>query len=132
MTGKSGQISTKNYPGNYDDNSNCQWLIQVEDGYKIEFNFTDFSIETWFDYVDVFDGPTMSSKLIKKYSGLDKTFNVITSTSNAILVRFSSDDQESYRGFLAHFKAGKIISFHIIDFIINLFSILPNLSKNQR
>lgn len=107
VTGQSGTISTKNYPSNYEDNSNCQWLIQVEDGYKIEFNFTDFSIEEWFDYVDVFDGPTTASKLIKKFTGVDKSYAVITSTSNVLLVNFISDDERNFKGFFAHFKAGK-------------------------
>ena len=88
-------------------NSECQWVIQVEEGYKIELKFLDFSTEEWFDYVDVFDGPTTASNLIKKFTGTNKTYDSIFSTSNELLVHFISDDEQSFKGFLASFKAGK-------------------------
>lgn len=40
-----GVIHSKNYPLNYPNNANCEWLIQVDKSHVINITFTDFDIE---------------------------------------------------------------------------------------
>lgn len=43
--GLSGTIKSPNYPNNYGDNLYCEWLIRVEDYYRVQMRFIDFSLE---------------------------------------------------------------------------------------
>ncbi|KAG9276492.1 cubilin [Astyanax mexicanus] len=103
----SGEIHSPQYPNNYPNNVDCSWVITVDQGHRILFNFTDVDIEShsscqW-DYVDVHDGPGDSSPLLAKVCG----FSVpapIYSTQNVIYVRFRSDISGNHRGFKAEFS----------------------------
>lgn len=41
-----GSISSRNYPKNYKEKDNCEWLIQVDVSYVVLFMFEDFDILT--------------------------------------------------------------------------------------
>lgn len=41
-----GVIHSHNYPKNYENNDDCEWLIQVPGNHLINLTFTDFDVET--------------------------------------------------------------------------------------
>ena len=54
-TGNNGTILSPNYPLNYPDNSDCEWVISVKPGYIIAFNFEFLDLEQCCtcDYIDI-------------------------------------------------------------------------------
>jgi len=59
------------------------------------------------DFIDIFDGETDQAPLLQKLSG-DYRENVLflSSTTNAVLLRFTSDNSVSKSGFAIKFTAG--------------------------
>ncbi|XP_047133368.1 uncharacterized protein LOC100208285 isoform X1 [Hydra vulgaris] len=115
-TAQEGSISSPNFPQHYGNNRDCTWLIEVERSYIIEIKFLEFFIENSFDWVEVFDGPTLASKSFGKFSGNFKP-EVILSSSSKILVHLKSDKSTSDKGFFARYKAVK--KGCNVDLIIN-------------
>ncbi|XP_027132680.1 cubilin, partial [Larimichthys crocea] len=108
VTAPSGEIHSPLYPSSYPNNVDCSWVISVDSNHRVFFNFSDLDIEnhsncSW-DYVAIYDGPTISSPLLAHVCGTSLPPS-ITSTQNAIYVRFRSDSSRSHRGFSAHFSA---------------------------
>lgn len=59
VTAPRGEIHSPQFPNNYPNNADCSWVITVDPGHRILFNFTDMDIEghttcDW-DYVAVSD-----------------------------------------------------------------------------
>lgn len=57
VTVPKGEIHSPQFPNNYPNNADCSWVITVDTGHRILFNFTDMDIEghitcDW-DYVAV-------------------------------------------------------------------------------
>ena len=40
-----GIIQSPNYPNNYPDRANCQWMIEIENGTRMSIDITDMLIE---------------------------------------------------------------------------------------
>lgn len=40
----SGNFHSPNYPKNYDENENCEWLIDIEENHIISLNFEDVDL----------------------------------------------------------------------------------------
>ncbi|KAJ1170309.1 hypothetical protein NDU88_002187 [Pleurodeles waltl] len=110
LTGLSGVIASPDYPENYPNNAECQWIIRVTPFSVIKLVFTDFQMENNeecnFDYVAIFDGPSMEDRHIDHYCGTMKPPDVISS-SNELMVMFKSDFNIGGRGFKAHFYSGE-------------------------
>ncbi|XP_041670250.1 cubilin [Cheilinus undulatus] len=107
VTAPSGEIHSPSYPNSYPNNVDCSWVISVDNNHRVFFNFSDLDIEphstcVW-DYVAIYDGPTVSSPLLAKVCGTSPP-PAITSTQNTIYVRFRSDSSRSHRGFSARFS----------------------------
>uniref|UniRef100_A0A2C9KMJ4 CUB domain-containing protein n=1 Tax=Biomphalaria glabrata TaxID=6526 RepID=A0A2C9KMJ4_BIOGL len=94
-----GNISSPNYPGNYDNNLVVTWLIVTGPGTKIELTFQDVSTECGYDNVQIMDGPSSSDPVIGTLCTLPGV-NSLTSTSNALFINFTSDSSVSGRGFI--------------------------------
>ncbi|KTF87440.1 hypothetical protein cypCar_00025640 [Cyprinus carpio] len=107
VTAPSGEIHSPQYPSNYPDNVDCSWVITVDVGHRVFFNFTDLDVESHsscgFDYVAIHDGPHESSPLLGKFCGVSRP-SPITSTTNVIYVRFRSDYRQNHKGFSARFS----------------------------
>ncbi|XP_015810319.3 cubilin [Nothobranchius furzeri] len=107
VTAPSGEIHSPSYPNTYPNNADCSWVISVDLGHRVLFNFTDLDIENhsnclW-DYVAIHDGPSISSSLLAQVCGTSIP-PPITSTTNTIYVRFRSDSSLNHRGFSARFS----------------------------
>lgn len=53
-----GTIYSHNYPKNYDNHDDCEWLIQVPSNHLVNLTFSDFDVEAptgnlTTDYVNV-------------------------------------------------------------------------------
>ena len=97
----SGTIQSPYYPRFYPYNSHCRYLI--ENWYpaaRITLRFLRFKIESYDlcrdDYVKVYDGNTTESPLLGSqhgYCGFYWTLPILTSTGNAVLVIFVSNNR---------------------------------------
>lgn len=112
LTGLSGVISSPGYPQDYSNNADCSWAIHVSNMSVITLVFLDFQLENIdgcnFDFVALFDGPTVSHQHLGRYCGADKPPNIVT-TSNQLLVVFKSDFNIGGRGFRAYYYSGENI-----------------------
>ena len=120
QTSTSGIIlSTNNSDYNYNSNSNyyydndmdCQW--NLTSGTKVELTFFTFNTELEADYLYVYDGGSSSSPMIGSFSGTYLP-SPITSSSNKLHVRFTSDASERRRGFRASYRGKTYVSPHIV------------------
>lgn len=116
LTGLSGVISSPGYPQEYSNNADCSWAIHVSNTTVVTLVFLDFQLENNegcnFDFVALFDGPTVTHRHLGKYCGTDKPPNIIT-TSNQLLVVFKSDFNIGGRGFKAYYYSGRWIWFRL-------------------
>ena len=60
-------IIFSNMQQKYSNDMNCNWTISSNA--KLELAFIRFQIESGYDFVKVYDGPTSSSTLIGEYDG---------------------------------------------------------------
>ncbi|CAH3157121.1 unnamed protein product [Pocillopora meandrina] len=106
-----------NYNGTYLNNMNCNWTISSNA--KLELAFIRFQIESGYDFVKVYDGPTSSSTLIGEYDG-DSLPTLITSSSHELFMSFTTDGSVTNPGFLANYH------MHGQSFV-RAISLCPNL-----
>eukprot|EP00795_Rhopilema_esculentum_P001778 gene1778-16265_t len=104
LGGTNGSFTSPEYPKFYPSDSDCTWIITVPLKTKVELSFKEIHLEPGFDYVDVYDGPTSSSKIIARLMGLGKVTPLLSS-GNQMLVRFVSDESIENKGFLANYRA---------------------------
>ncbi|MCP4322036.1 MAG: hypothetical protein GY787_09340, partial [Alteromonadales bacterium] len=91
--------------GNYSNNESCNFLIQPSGASTITLNFSAFSLESGYDFLTVYDGPTTASPtLINGASGTSLPTSV-TSSGGSMLVRFTSDYSAIRSGFIANWSA---------------------------
>ena len=79
----------------------CYWSLSSNA--KLELIFSRFNTEYGGDYVSVYDGDSTSSPLIGQFSG-SSVPAPITSSSNNLYVRFTSDSSGEYSGFVARYE----------------------------
>ncbi|XP_061879370.1 CUB domain-containing protein 2 [Entelurus aequoreus] len=110
LTGLSGVISSPGYPQDYSNNADCTWFIQVSNSSVVTLVFLDFQMEDNkgcnFDYVAMFDGPSVGHRHLGTYCGADKP-PTSTSTSSQLMVVFKSDFNIAGRGFKAYYYSGE-------------------------
>ncbi|KAM9333329.1 LOW QUALITY PROTEIN: cubilin [Pholidichthys leucotaenia] len=107
VTAPSGEIHSPLYPNIYPNNVDCSWVISVNPSHRVLVNFTDIDVEyhsncDW-DYVELRDGPTISSPLLARVCGTSVA-SPIPSTQNTMYVRFRSDHSGNHHGFSARFS----------------------------
>ncbi|KZS19005.1 Seizure 6-like protein [Daphnia magna] len=103
ISGYSGIINSPNYPYEYENNLDCRYLIQVPCGYRVRLYFNSFNTESGYDFVNVHDGPSTSNYLILRASGTTRP-STVYSSSNEILLRFTTDSSGTRSGWQATFE----------------------------
>ncbi|KAK3093187.1 hypothetical protein FSP39_012402 [Pinctada imbricata] len=107
---KTGVITSPNYPGEYEAESKCHWLIQGPHDSHITLQFDDFEVEQdvdclW-DYVEItMQGLHMGGP---RYCGEASGFEhmpkgVFQYPGNALMITLKSDDGYQFRGFKARY-----------------------------
>ena len=95
---KSGVLKSPNYPSRYPSNHDSTQTIEVAEGKRIRFGFTNLNTEPAYDYVQVVDED--GSELTPKITGSDRRRPPpgIRSSSNIIYVKFHTDGSEQRSG----------------------------------
>ncbi|KAJ3609935.1 hypothetical protein NHX12_022029, partial [Muraenolepis orangiensis] len=104
----SGSLSSPGYPGSYPHGAYCVWQLTASPNHRIFLSFTDFQLENCCacDYVSVFDGPSVNSRLLGKLCEKNDTVqDFFQSSSTQITVLFRTDGSVSGRGFNANFTS---------------------------
>nr|XP_038037174.1 deleted in malignant brain tumors 1 protein [Anas platyrhynchos] len=106
ISNSSGMLQSPNYPGNYPNNADCVWEIQVENNFRVALTFRDVALQNsrcQYDYIEVYDGPPHSSPLLGRICA--GSFLTYTSSSNLMSIHFHSDSRHTFRGFQAHYSS---------------------------
>ncbi|KAJ7362158.1 hypothetical protein OS493_013250, partial [Desmophyllum pertusum] len=90
LTSTSG-IIRPSQSSQYTNNMDCRW--NFSSNAMLEIVFYRFNTETNYDYVYVYDGGSLSSPLIGRFSGSSLPAPITTSSNN-LYVRFTSDGGE--------------------------------------
>jgi hypothetical protein len=63
-----GDVYSPNYPQDYINNANCIYFLQTTVENVLSIVFDVFNTEECCDHLDIFDGPSVISPLIVKYT----------------------------------------------------------------
>ena len=87
----------------YENNMDCQW--NISSNAWVELTFDRFDTELYDDYVTVYDGTSLSSPVIGRFSGSSRPLPLISSGTN-LFVRFTTDaaQNKQYKGFRAIYR----------------------------
>ena len=90
---------------NYYNDEDYIWTIAPLGASYLDVNFSSFDIETGYDYLYIYDGPTISSPQIagSPFSGTNSPSS-FTSSSGALTFRFTSDLSTTKPGFMATYQ----------------------------
>ncbi|CAK9296951.1 unnamed protein product [Gordionus sp. m RMFG-2023] len=132
LEGTSGQIQTPGFPAKYPPNMISRWVLEAPVGSQIELHFTNFETEQGFDMVDIRGGGRSKSKSIylatisgngKQHIDTRMTSEFTISSKNLedsfltnspltflspnhfMIIQFSSDANNQFRGFSAKWTA---------------------------
>lgn len=118
---------------NYTDNSNKQVTISTNPGGTIDVNFTSFSMEDGFDYINIYRGTTTSGiNLIGSYTGNNLPNNglSISTNTNVITIVQSSDMFLTETGFELHWQCSNTSGIDDPNANSNTLIIYPNPIQN--
>jgi spore germination protein YaaH/PKD repeat protein len=98
-------------PKNYYNNENYTWTIAPEGATSITLTFSSFDVETNYDYLYIYDGPTIASPQVagSPFSG-NVVPPVITSSGGALTFRFTSDNATTRPGFVASYTCASDVT----------------------
>lgn len=143
LTESSGVLSDNSCGGNYENFTDCQKLIEPIGADFITLTFTEFDLESGYDFVRIYDGNNVEAPLLGEFSGnaLPGTLN---STGGSMLVHFISDYSITRTGWSAEYQAGTgssnngssnhedfLLSTPQIDVPSNEFALYPNPSNGK-
>ena len=107
QTNASGFILSNNASNinhqSYLSNMDCQWNLVSASNVKLELTFYIFNTQLDSDFLYVYNGGSSSSSLIGNFSGTSLPAP-ITSSSNKLFLRFTSDSSGRARGFTARYR----------------------------
>lgn len=86
---------------NYGDQMDVSMTIAPPGATSVSVSFTSFNLETNYDYIYVYNGPTTASPLLGQYTGntLPNNGNAISSTIGSITIRQTTDQAVTASGF---------------------------------
>ncbi len=99
-----GDIDDGSSAERYGNNSDCYWLIEPTDAASITLTFFDMNTQDGYDFVTVYDGPSIVAPVLGTYSG-DVVPAPVTSGGGAMLVRFQSDHLVRFDGWAASYTS---------------------------
>ncbi|CAI5451523.1 unnamed protein product [Caenorhabditis angaria] len=98
------QITSPNYPSFYPNSIECLYHLSTSGGYRINLYLKNVDVEKNFDYLRIYDSAFQTGTVLDTLTGTyqDKIYQ---STSNNMLVVFSSDSSGQSTGFTGNFGA---------------------------
>lgn len=103
---------------NYSDDERIIWTIAPTNVLDVTLNFSSFSIENNYDYLYIYDGPTINSPLIGRYTGTTSPGS-ITSTGTSLTIEFRSDCGTTASGWASNFTSTSNINEQPVTTITN-------------
>ncbi|XP_054752694.1 extracellular serine proteinase-like [Lytechinus pictus] len=104
-----GSFASPNYPDQYDDGSNCDFIFKAPEGEVVIVTFNDFDLEDGagcqYDVLQIYDGPSASATLLGEYCGTDSP-GIVSSSGKDMFIRFTSDSSITRTGFSAVYRFG--------------------------
>jgi len=88
---------------NYDNDERKIWVIRGPEGSIIQLDFSDFGLETDFDFLWIYDGDNVYAPKIGRWNTLNP--GTVQSSSNEMCVEFRSDCATTSIGWEASWKA---------------------------
>ncbi|XP_019622075.1 PREDICTED: bone morphogenetic protein 1-like [Branchiostoma belcheri] len=113
-----GPVTSTNYPSNYGNNENCEWLITVPEGSIIRLTFDSFNTEGCCDFLTIYDGASDSAAVIQTLTG-QQSVSPIISTSNSMFLRFTSDHSITRQGFQFSYTS-LTLPQHAVEVIVDI------------
>lgn len=109
LTASSGTITDGSGTADYQNNSNCKWVIAPPGATQISLNFTSFDTEASYDSVIVYDGPDTTYSVLATWWGntLPSTIST-TSGTGAMTIQFISDGTIADSGWAASYTSSGI------------------------
>ena len=109
---------------NYGANKDCRFTISPTGASFVVLKFKSFAFEdcgtTDCDYIKIYDGPTIASPLIGKYTGFNlPNGGKINSTSGSVTIQQHTDPLQTYSGFELEWRCSNPNSPPSTDFITN-------------
>merc|ERR1719510_2267981 len=107
----SGCICSPNYPSNYGNSLDIEYVMTAPAGETITVTFLAFKVEFQsscnYDWVQIFEGTgTTGTELLSKACGTNTIPSPVTSTTNTATLLFHTDSSETEMGFVAQLSAG--------------------------
>ncbi|KAM3869984.1 inactive serine protease PAMR1 [Diretmus argenteus] len=106
---RQGHLVLESYP----TNARCEWTVQVDRPFTIDFRFMMLSLEfdhsCRYDYVEVRDGDSINSRVIGRFCGNNRPAP-IQSSGNSLHILFVSDGYKNFDGFFATFQESSACS----------------------
>jgi len=104
LTAASGQFNDGSDCLNYQNNTNCSWLIDPGlPNTQLSLNFEEFALKNLQDHLYVYDGTSVSAPLVAILTGTELPDNLILSSGTAFL-EFVTDDDEVDEGFTIQYQ----------------------------
>ncbi|WP_459209390.1 reprolysin-like metallopeptidase [Aquimarina rhabdastrellae] len=119
LTANTGSFTDGSGSSNYANNRDCSWLIQPENGGTVTLTFDSFNTEANYDYVLVYDGDSAAATRIGRFSGSSLP-SAVTSTGNALFVRFTSDGSVTRAGWAASYTSNTATTPQCSDVTITI------------
>ena len=106
LTSNSGNISSPNYPNDYNNMDSVCWVIRGRADYVIQLTINNLVTEQNCDFVRVFDGDSTHSPVLLNESGKPSWQSLtVPSSSNKMLVVFTSNANVVFKGFQANYDS---------------------------
>jgi len=86
--------------GSYSGNEDYTYTISPVNASSVTVNFSNFDLETNFDSLYIYDGPSTASPLIGAYTGVNSP-GIFSSTGGSVTLHFISDPLVNNSGFSA-------------------------------
>lgn len=98
LSQSSGTISDGSGPNDYRNDADCRWVIRPGQGTGIRIEFSQFSTEANYDFVTIYDGGQVNSRvMVRRFSGTNLPPVVTTSVPEATIY-FTTDGSVTDQG----------------------------------
>ncbi|MBK0404565.1 PKD domain-containing protein [Adhaeribacter sp. BT258] len=110
--------------GMYPNMADSKLTIAPANAATVSLTFSTFDLENNWDFLKIYDGPSINSPLIGSYTGLTlPNGGTITSTSSALTLHFTSDNGGVRNGFAATWSCTPVTSKPAANFRPDLTNI---------
>ncbi|MGQ9847354.1 MAG: C10 family peptidase [Bacteroidales bacterium] len=106
LTSPSGFISDGSGDCNYNDNTNCRWIISPPNAQSLSLTFTKFNLATanTADFVSIYKNSISSTNLIANFNSANPPTSPIYIPSGKAIVRFVSNSSLTDEGWEAFYE----------------------------